>query len=453
MSGRPAPSLALLSAVTALAFCGLHMVVPVLPLLVAVFADTPAHVQLVVSLYLAGIGAGQLVYGAVSDRFGRRPVLLAGLAAFLLGTALCGAAWSLPALIAGRVVQALGACAGIVLSRAMIRDVYDREAAARGLALVMMAMTLAPAISPALGAYLAELFGWRAVFAVLGGLGGAVLVATVIRLGETNRQRVRLDLAGMAGANLALLRSPAFVGFAVCGACTSASWFTFIASAPHILAEALRRPPSTYGLMILLPMATYMLGNAAAARFAPRFGSLQLLLAGRALRVCRRARDGAVGRLGPSQHLALVRADRAGRNWRRHERARGHGGGAQHQSAARRHRVGADGLSADGRRRSRQLRGRVAAVPERVWYDRAVRWLCRPRAGCCSFRRAVYAAAAGGRCGGASGLAGRVRTRCQFASGNARLGTKFTLPCSRRSAHPVAPPIGCAPGETRTRMR
>ena len=81
MSGRPA-----------LAFCALHMVVPALPLLVAVFTDTPAHVQLVVSLYLAGIGAGQLIYGPVSDRFGRRPVLLVGLAAFLVGTALCGAA-------------------------------------------------------------------------------------------------------------------------------------------------------------------------------------------------------------------------------------------------------------------------------------------------------------------------------------------------------------------------
>ena len=132
MSGRPAPSLALLSAITALAFCGLHMVVPALPLLVALFTDTPAHVQLVVSLYLAGIAAGQLVYGPVSDRFGRRPVLLAGLAAFLVGTALCGAAGSLPALIAGRVLQALGACAGVVLSRAMIRDVYEREAAVRG---------------------------------------------------------------------------------------------------------------------------------------------------------------------------------------------------------------------------------------------------------------------------------------------------------------------------------
>jgi MFS transporter, DHA1 family, multidrug resistance protein len=283
MSGRPAPSLALLAAITALAFCGLHMVVPALPLLVAVFSDTPAHVQLVVSLYLAGIAAGQLVYGPVSDRFGRRPVLLVGLAAFLVGTALCGAAWSLPALIAGRVLQALGACAGVVLSRAVIRDVYEREAAARGLALVMMAMTLAPAISPVFGAYLAEWFGWRAIFVVLGGLGSLVLVATVMWLGETNRRRVQLDLAGMAGANFVLLRSPAFVGFAVCGACTSASWFTFIAGAPHILAEALQRPPSTYGLMILLPMATYMLGNAAAARFAPRFGSLRLLLAGRAL--------------------------------------------------------------------------------------------------------------------------------------------------------------------------
>jgi DHA1 family bicyclomycin/chloramphenicol resistance-like MFS transporter len=93
-------------------------------------------------------------------RFGRRPVLLAGLAAFLVGTTLCGAAWSLPALIAGRLLQALGACAGIVLSRAMIPDVYEREAAARGLALVMMTMTLGPAISPAIGAYLAEWLGY-----------------------------------------------------------------------------------------------------------------------------------------------------------------------------------------------------------------------------------------------------------------------------------------------------
>jgi DHA1 family bicyclomycin/chloramphenicol resistance-like MFS transporter len=168
-----------------------------------------------------------------------------------------------------------------VLGRAIIRDVYDREAAARGLALVMMVMTLAPAVSPTLGAYLAEWVDWRAIFVLLGALGAAVFVTVVVRLGETNHHRVRLDIGGMAGAYVALLRTPAFVAFAVCSACTSASWFTFIAAAPHVLADALHQPPSTYGLMILLPMATYMTGNAIAARFARRIGSLRLMLAGR----------------------------------------------------------------------------------------------------------------------------------------------------------------------------
>ncbi len=273
----------LLSAVTALAFCALHMVVPALPLLVPAFDDSPARVQLVLTLYLAGIAAGQLVYGPLSDRFGRRPVLIAGLVLFLVGTLLCAAAWSLTALIIGRLLQALGACAGIVLARAIIRDVYDREAAARGLALVMMAMSLAPAVSPAFGAYLAEWFDWRAIFILLGGLGAIVFAATVMRLPETNFHRVSLDLAGMGRTAILLLRSPAFIGFALCGACTSASWFTFIAAAPQLLAQALGEPPSTYGLMILLPMAAYMLGNAAAARFALRFGSLALVVCGRAL--------------------------------------------------------------------------------------------------------------------------------------------------------------------------
>jgi len=227
-------------------------------LLAVVFDDSAARVQLVLSLYLAGIAFGQLVYGPASDRFGRRPVL-----------------------IAGRILQALGACAGIVLSRAIIRDVYDRDAAARGLALVMMVMTLAPAVSQTLGAYLTEWIDWRANFVLLGALGAAVFVTVGLRLGETHHHRIRLDLAGMIGAYAALLRSPAFVAFAVCSACTSASWFTFIAAAPHLLSHALHQPPSTYGLMILFPMATYMIGNAVTVRVAQRVGSLRLLLAGR----------------------------------------------------------------------------------------------------------------------------------------------------------------------------
>jgi DHA1 family bicyclomycin/chloramphenicol resistance-like MFS transporter len=283
MSGNPLPLLVLLSAVTSLAFCALHIVVPALPLLVVVFDDSPARVQLVLTLYLAGIAAGQLVYGPLSDCFGRRPVLIAGLAVFLAGTVLCCLAGSLAMLILGRVLEACGACAGIVLARAIIRDVYEREAAARGLALVMMVMSFAPAISPAVGAYLTEWLDWRAIFLLLGMAGAIVLAATVARLPETNHHRVRLDLSGMAGSYAVLLRSPAFLGFALCSACTSASWFSFIASAPYLISQALGEPPSTYGLMILLPMAGYLLGNAAAARFAFRLGSLHLMILGRGL--------------------------------------------------------------------------------------------------------------------------------------------------------------------------
>src|SRR5437764_13722858 len=190
------------------------MIVPALPLLVAVFDDSAARVQLVLSLYLAGIAAGQLVYGPLSDRFGRRPVLIVGLAIFLFGTVLCGAAPNLDLLILGRVFEGLGACAGIVLARARIRDVYEREAAARGLALVMMAMTLAPAISPAFGAYLSEWIDWRAIFLLLCGLGTIIFVATLAGLAEPNRSRNRLGLAGMAGAYGLLLTWPGFSALA-----------------------------------------------------------------------------------------------------------------------------------------------------------------------------------------------------------------------------------------------
>jgi DHA1 family bicyclomycin/chloramphenicol resistance-like MFS transporter len=153
---RRQPPLALLALVTAIAPAALHMLVPSLPLLAMAFAATAARVQLVLTLFLLGIAVGQLVYGPVSDRFGRRPVLITGLALFLTGTVLCGLAWSLPALIAGRVIQACGGCAGMVLGRAIVRDLFDRERAASAIATITMAMSLAPSISPAIGAYLAQ---------------------------------------------------------------------------------------------------------------------------------------------------------------------------------------------------------------------------------------------------------------------------------------------------------
>jgi MFS transporter, DHA1 family, multidrug resistance protein len=278
---RPAvPPLSMIAAATAIGFASLHMVVPALPLLATAFERPAAQVQLVLTLYFLGIAAGQLLYGPVSDRFGRRPVLIGGLLLFMGGTVLCGLAPSLRLLIAGRVAQALGACAGLVLGRAIIRDVYDREGSARGIALVMMAMSLAPAVSPAIGAYVTEWFGWRAMFVLLGGFGAIVLGWTALRLAETLPQKVPLNIGGVGRSYGMLVRSPAFVCFALCTAFTSASWFTFIATAPYLMSETLHQPPSAYGLMILLPMAAYIVGNAAAARFARWAGTSAMVIWG-----------------------------------------------------------------------------------------------------------------------------------------------------------------------------
>jgi DHA1 family bicyclomycin/chloramphenicol resistance-like MFS transporter len=278
MNGRL--PLILLALVSALGPGALHMVTPALPLLAHVFAKPAAEVQLVLTLYLAGIAIGQLVIGPVSDRFGRRPVMLWGLGLFLAGTLTSGFSGSLGVLIFGRVLQALGGCAGMVLGRAIIRDVCDRERAAGAIATVTMAMSLGTSISPAIGAYLAQWVGWRADFAFLAAYGAAVLWMSLAQLQETNQRPAALDILGTLVGSARLMRSPVFLLLALSTACTSASWFTFTAIAPYLLTEQLGEPPSTYGIMILLPMIGYILGAAGAARFSERFGSVPLFVCG-----------------------------------------------------------------------------------------------------------------------------------------------------------------------------
>ena len=209
---------ALIVAITACGTLGMHLIIPALPDTAAALRVSPAAIQLSITLYLVGLAIGQLVYGPISDRFGRRPVLLVGLGLFTvagLATTVAPNAWML---VVARILQSIGACAGLVLGRAIVRDSATPDRAAAQLAMLTLVMSAAPAIAPVLGGYATAWFGWRAAFALLAIVGGVTLVLAVLLLPETGAVQSS-SRASMLLGSLRLLRSRAFRGYIVGGAC------------------------------------------------------------------------------------------------------------------------------------------------------------------------------------------------------------------------------------------
>ncbi|WP_018261286.1 multidrug effflux MFS transporter [Methylobacterium sp. WSM2598] len=264
-------SLPLLVAVTMTGTVALHIFVPVLPAAAADLGTSPVVAQLTITLYLVGLACGQLVYGPLSDRYGRRPVLIAGMALYLAGLLLAIPARSIGVLVAARVLQSLGACGALVLGRAMVRDVSTAEDATRKLALLTMAMTLTPALAPAIGGVVGGALGWRAVFVLLAAL-VAVLGTLVLRgLPETNRHPVALPgLSAVAASYLRLLGAPVYRAYVVAGACAGTSLYAFLAVAPFLLGERLGRTPQQVGFDCLLVVAGMVAGAWIAGRLAGR---------------------------------------------------------------------------------------------------------------------------------------------------------------------------------------
>jgi DHA1 family bicyclomycin/chloramphenicol resistance-like MFS transporter len=183
------PFIGLLIAIAAVSPLGINMYLPSMPGMARALGVDFTTIQLTLSLYLAAMALGQLVIGPLSDRFGRRPVLLIGLMVFVIGSLLCLTAQNVGLLIFGRAVQAVGGTAGITLSRAIVRDLYGRNQVASMIGYVTMGMAVAPMIAPTIGGVLETLFGWRASFAFLMVFGGVVLLFAFWYLSETNRNR------------------------------------------------------------------------------------------------------------------------------------------------------------------------------------------------------------------------------------------------------------------------
>lgn len=284
MSPPPAhrlPSVFILVAITALGPLALNIFMPSMPGLAKHFNVDYGLVQLTLTFYLVGLGFAQLIYGPISDRYGRRPVLLWGLAIYCVGSIACVLAPTITWLMLGRALQALGGCAGLVLGRAIIRDLYDRDRSAAMIGYVTMAMSLAPMLSPALGGYLDGLFGWRASFVFCSVAGLAVYVWVILTLPETLAERgqgegVRALLQGYGQ----LLRSPAFCGYVLQTAFTSGVFFAFIAGAPFVVVTVMGLPASAYGLWFIVVSIGYLTGNFLTGRYAVRLGVDRMIMFG-----------------------------------------------------------------------------------------------------------------------------------------------------------------------------
>ncbi|WP_247887362.1 multidrug effflux MFS transporter [Azospirillum sp. SYSU D00513] len=299
MSALPSkPPVWLLVAATATGPLALNMFVPSMPRLPAVFDTGYAMVQLTLSLFLIGVAVGQLAYGPLSDRFGRRPVLLGGVALYVVASLACALAPSIGFLVAGRVAQALGGCAGMVIGRAVVRDAWGRDEATRVLAMVIAGMAVAPMLGPALGGVLDDWIGWRAGFVFTVGFGLLVLLAGFRSLPETNRQPVPIPSpAALWGIYRTLLGKPVFLGFALVAALNTAGFFAFLAGAPFIMVDMLGRSASEYGIVFILLSVGYMAGNLLVSRLAGRWRGERLMLIGLVLSLT-----------GPAVMLALLLA-------------------------------------------------------------------------------------------------------------------------------------------------
>ncbi len=277
-----APILVLVTAMLMMQPLSTDLYLASLPSLATVFSVPVSTVQLTLSLFVIGFGGAQLIVGPMSDRFGRRPVLLGGLGLYVMASALCALAETINLLIAARFLQALGCCAAVMVARAIVRDAYAPEYSARVIARASTWISLAPIIGPILGSYLQVSFGWRAAFVALGVFSACVMAACILRLPETNEHKnpAATNLQGLIANYRLVLGSREFWLHVMPGALSYGGIFMFISGSSFVLIKVLGVPTQWFGFCFGAGVSGYMTGTLVCRRLLKTISGEQALRIG-----------------------------------------------------------------------------------------------------------------------------------------------------------------------------
>lgn len=278
ISKTTTPHIITLVTAAALGPLAMNVFLPSLPGITDYFGTTEATSQLSVSLYLTAVAVLQLVFGPLSDKFGRRPVILIAFCIMIVGTLICIFATTIEWFLAGRIIQA-SASAGLVLSRAIARDITQGTDAAVLIAYITMGMSLAPMIGPLIGGYLDEFYGWQASFYLTLGFGIFALSLAYFDLGETNKEKQN-SVKEQIAAYPELLRSRRFWGYAITAMFSSGAFFAFLGGGSLLADRVYGLSPSQYGFYFMFISLGYLLGNMISGRVTKRIGINQMILSG-----------------------------------------------------------------------------------------------------------------------------------------------------------------------------
>jgi DHA1 family bicyclomycin/chloramphenicol resistance-like MFS transporter len=253
---------------------------PVMPSVGASLGAGADSVKLTLTTYMLGFAVGQLFYGPLSDRFGRRPVLLGGLIFFTIATFACSFASSIGGLITLRILQGLGAASGSVIGRAMTRDAYSFQEMPLVMSWISLGQNIAPSLAPTLGGFLGEWASWRATFWFVGGFGTLLLVITLFGLSETNKHRSdRLHLGSLLRGSGEMLRERQFLGNVLTLGFAFAINFGMLAGVPFILQDHLGFSPQEFGLIVLLSVGGFTAGTLVNNRLVGRVAPVVMMRA------------------------------------------------------------------------------------------------------------------------------------------------------------------------------